>query len=143
MGISKATGQWDGTIKAGKGVMKPANGTEVPFSLGTRFEGQAGSNPEEVIGAALSGCFSMALSLGLEKAGATPRSIRTGADVKLDKDGEGFSITSIHLTTEVEASGIDDAKFQEVAQATKKGCPVAKALAGVKSIELKATLKAV
>lgn len=141
MGISKASGQWDGTIKAGKGAMKPANGAELPFSLGTRFEGQPGTNPEEVIGAALAGCFSMALTLGLEKSGATPRSVRTTADVKLDKDGEGFSITSIALRTEVDAAGIDDAKFQEVAQATKKACPVSKALAGVKSIELTATLK--
>jgi osmotically inducible protein OsmC len=140
MGISKATGQWDGNLKTGKGLMKPAHGGEIPFSLGTRFEGQQGSNPEEVIGAALAGCFSMALSLGLEKAGATPKTIRTSADVKLDKVGDGFEVTAIALTTEVSASGIDDAKFQTVAAEVKKGCPISKALAAVKEISLKATL---
>ena len=92
MGISKASGAWDGDLKSGKGTMTPAHADAIPFSLGSRFEGKQGSNPEEVIGAALSGCFSMALSLGLEKAGATPKTIRTTADVKLDKDGEGFNI---------------------------------------------------
>lgn len=140
MGVSKASAEWSGTLKAGKGTMKPAHADEIPFSLGTRFEGQPGSNPEEVIGAALAGCFSMALSLGLERAGAQPKSIRTSANVKLDKDGEGFTVTSIELTTEVSASGIDAEKFQGVAEATKKACPISKALAAVPSITLKATL---
>ena len=70
MGISKASAKWDGNIKTGKGVMSPAHGGDIPFSLGSRFEGQPGSNPEELLGAALSGCFSMALSLSLEKAGS-------------------------------------------------------------------------
>src|SRR5262249_49367590 len=86
--ISKATAPWEGNIKSGKGVMKAAHAPEIPFSLGTRFEGQPGSNPEEIIGAALAGCFSMALSLGLERAGSPPKTIRTSATVKLDKDGE-------------------------------------------------------
>jgi osmotically inducible protein OsmC len=140
MTISKATAQWDGNLKSGKGVMKPAHASEIPFSVGTRFEGQAGSNPEEVIGAALAGCFSMALSLGLDKAGAPPKSIRTSATVKLEKDGEGFTITEIELTTEVSAPGIDAAKFQGIAEATKKACPVSKALAGVRTITLNAKL---
>ncbi len=140
MSISKASASWEGTLKAGKGTMTPAHAPAIPFSLGTRFEGQPGSNPEEVVGAALAGCFSMALSLGLEKAGATPKSIQTSASVKLDKDGDGFSITSIELTTNVSASGIDDATFQTVAEGTKKACPVSKALAGVGTITLKATL---
>ena len=140
MGISKATAQWDGDIKSGRGVMKPAHAGEIPFTLGSRFEGQPASNPEELVGAALAGCFSMALSLGLEKAGSKPQSIRTSADVKLDKDGEGFTITSIALTTEVQAAGLDDAKFQEIAAATKKACPVSKALGGVASITLQAKL---
>ena len=140
MGISKASAQWDGSIKTGKGTMKPGHVADIPFSMASRFEGAPASNPEEMVGAALAGCFSMALSLGLEKAGATPRSIRTSADVKLDKDGEGFSITSIALTTAVEAAGLDDAKFQAIAEATKKACPVSKALAGVASITLKASL---
>ncbi|NUP05471.1 MAG: OsmC family peroxiredoxin [Polyangiaceae bacterium] len=142
MGISKASAEWNGTLTSGKGVMKPAHAPEVPYSLGSRFEGKPGSNPEELIGASLAGCFSMALSVGLEKAGATPKSIRTTADVKLDKDGEGFTITSIALTTNVVADGIDDATFQTVAEATKKGCPVSKALASVPNLSLKATLGA-
>ncbi len=140
MGTSKASAHWEGTIK-GKGTMKPAHGSEIPFSVATRFEGQPGSNPEEVIGAALAGCFSMALSLGLEQAGATPKNIRTSANVTIDKDGPGFTIKAIALTTEVEASGIDAAKFKEVAEATKKGCPVSKALSSVPSMTLEATLK--
>jgi lipoyl-dependent peroxiredoxin len=111
--------------------MNAAHAAEIPFSFASRFEGQAASNPEELIGAALAGCFSMALSLGLEKAGASPKTIRTSANVKLDKDGDGFTITAIELTTAVEASGLDDAKFQAIANATKKGCPVSKALAAV------------
>jgi osmotically inducible protein OsmC len=140
MGVSRASAEWNGTLKAGKGTMKPDHGGEIPFSLGTRFEGQPGSNPEEVIGAALAGCFSMALSVGLERAGAQPKSIRTSAIVKLGKDGEGFAVTSIELTTEVSASGIDAEKLQAVAEATKKACPISKALAAVPSITLEATL---
>jgi osmotically inducible protein OsmC len=128
MSISKANGTWEGTLKGGKGTMKPENGAEVPFSLGTRFEGQKGSNPEEVIGAALAGCFSMALSLGLEKAGMTPQNIRTSAKVHLEKEGEGFHIPRIELTTEVQATGGDEAKFKAVAEDTKKNCPVSKVL---------------
>jgi osmotically inducible protein OsmC len=140
MAISKASAQWDGTLKAGKGTMKPAHAAEIPFSFGSRFEGQPGSNPEEVIGAALAGCFSMALSVGLEQAGAPPKTIRTSASVKLEKDGEGFSITTIELVTEANVPGLDAAKFQSIAEATKKGCPVSKALAAVGTISLKATL---
>ena len=140
MGTSKASGQWDGTLKAGKGKMKPDHGSEIEFTLASRFEGARASNPEEVLGAALAGCFSMALSLGLEKAGATPQSIRTSADVKLEKDGDGFTITTIALSTEVRAAGLDDAKLQSIAEVTKKNCPVSKALAGVKNVTLHAKL---
>jgi osmotically inducible protein OsmC len=140
MGISKANAQWDGTLKAGKGVMKPAHGGEVSFTAGSRFEGQPASNPEELLGAALAGCFSMALSSNLEKAGATPKTIRTSADVKLEKTEAGFTVTGIELTTQADASGIDAAKFQEVADATKKGCPVSRALGAVGNITLKASL---
>jgi len=141
MGTSKATAQWEGNIKAGKGTMRPAHASEIPFSLGTRFEGQPGSNPEEVIGAALAGCFSMALTGALGRAGVEPKMIRTSANVTIEKDGAGFTIKSIALETECEASGIDAAKFEEVAQETKKQCPVSKALASVPSVTLKATLK--
>jgi osmotically inducible protein OsmC len=141
MGISKASAQWEGSIKSGKGSMKPEHGPEVPFSFASRFEGQPASNPEELVGAALSGCFSMALSLGLEKAGSPPRSIHTSAAVKLERDSEGFSITGIELTVEADVPGLDADRFQALAEATKKACPVSKALAGVRTITLKASLR--
>jgi osmotically inducible protein OsmC len=136
---SKATAQWNGTLKDGRGTMKPENAAEVPFSLATRFEGAKGSNPEEMIGAALAGCFSMALSLSLGQAGATPESIKTSADVKLEKDGPGFKISRIDLVTTATVPGLDAAKFQTIAEETKKGCPVSKALTGT-TITLKASL---
>jgi len=137
---STANATWNGTLKGGSGTMKPGHANEIAFTMGTRFEGQTGSNPEELIGAALAGCFSMALSVGLEKAGAQPSSIRTTAEVKLEKLADGFAITAIHLATEVDASGIDDSAFREVAEATKKACPVSKALAAVDHITLDARL---
>lgn len=140
MSISKGSAQWVGGLRAGKGTMKPAHAAEAGFSLGSRFEGQPASNPEELIGAALSGCFSMALTVGLEKAGYKPESVRTSADVHLDKQGDGFAITSIELTAEATVPGADAAKFQQIAEETKKGCPVSKALAGT-TINLKARLK--
>jgi osmotically inducible protein OsmC len=130
MSISKANGSWEGTLKGGHGTMKGDHTPEIGFSLGTRFEGQAGSNPEEMIGAALAGCFSMALSLGLEQAGMTPQNIRTSAKVHLEKDGGGFQIPRIELTTEVRATGGDAEKFKAVAEETKKQCPVSKVLKG-------------
>ena len=139
MAISKASAVWSGGFKDGKGTMSPAHGGEISFSAGTRFEGQQGSNPEELIGAALCGCFSMALSVGLGKAGLTPKRIHTTADVKLEKIGDAFQITTIDLKTEAEVPGADAAKFEEIAQATKKGCPVSKVLAAAK-IELTAKL---
>ena len=139
MSTSQASARWEGSLKDGRGVMKPANAAEVPFTLGTRFAGEKGSNPEEVIGAALAGCFSMALSASLGKAGVTPRTIQTAAAVQLDKDGDGFKISSIALTTTADVPGIDKAKFDQVAEETKKGCPVSKALAAT-TITLKATL---
>jgi osmotically inducible protein OsmC len=127
---SKANGQWTGTIKEGRGVMTPAHATGIDFSLGSRFEGKPSSNPEELLGAAIAGCFSMALTLALEHAGATPKQVQTSADVKLQKQGEGFAITAIALECTASAGGIDAAKFQTVAEETKKGCPVSKALSG-------------
>jgi osmotically inducible protein OsmC len=128
MAISKASASWDGDFKSGRGTMKPDHAAEIPFTAGTRFEGVSGSNPEELIGAALSGCFSMALSVGLEKAGMKPQSIRTTAKVHLEKGADGFAIQKIELTNETRASGGDAAKFKQVAEDTKKGCPVSKAL---------------
>ena len=131
MSISKASATWEGDLKTGTGAMIPGNSPPVSFSRGTRFEGVKGSNPEELIGAALSGCFSMALSAGLSEARFTPKRIHTSCDVHLDKVEGGFSITKIALRCEADVPGAEDAKFQEIAAATKKGCPVSKALSAV------------
>jgi len=139
MSISKGNAQWDGGFKDGKGSMKPAHAPEALFSAGSRFEGQPGSNPEELIGAALSGCFSMALTVGLEKAGLKPRSVRTSADVQLERGADGFAISAIALTSTADVPGADAAQFQKIAEDTKKGCPVSKALTGTQ-ITLTATL---
>lgn len=139
MATSKGSAQWNGGIKDGKGTMKPAHAPEAQFALGSRFEGAPGSNPEELIGAALAGCFSMALSMSLESAGSKPTSISSSASVHLEKDGAGFTIRKIELSTEVSVAGLDGAKFQAIAAETKKACPVSKALAGT-TIELTAKL---
>jgi len=141
MPISKASASWQGGLKDGKGTMKGAHAPEVLFSAGTRFEGQPGSNPEELIGAALAGCFSMALTVGLEKAGFQPKSVTTSADVKLERLETGFTITAIDLTTKAVVPGIDAARFEQVAEDTKKGCPVSKVLAATK-INLAASVAA-
>src|ERR1700735_593852 len=99
MSISHGKAEWIGGLKDGKGTMKPEHAEQANFSLGSRFEGTPGSNPEEMIGAALSGCFSMALSMSLEMAGMKPANIKTTAAVHLDKDGPGFAIKTIELTT--------------------------------------------
>ena len=129
MGVSKANAEWTGGLKDGKGAMRPAHAGEIGFSLGSRFEGQPASNPEELIGAALAGCYSMALTATLERNGLKPQSVRTSADVTLEKLPDGFSITGIALTTQASVPGADAAKFQQIAEETKKTCPVSKALA--------------
>jgi osmotically inducible protein OsmC len=141
MSISNASATWNGDLKTGKGEMKPANGPVAPFNFKTRFEGEKGTNPEEMVGAALAGCFSMALSLGLATAGATDVKINTEAKVNLEKVEGGFGITTIALMTKVAAKGLDAGKFKTIAEETKKNCPVSKALAGTK-INLEATLNA-
>ena len=130
MSISKASAEWNGSLKRGQGSMKPEHGSAVPFTLSTRFEGAEGSNPEELIGAALAGCFSMALAASLGKEGIEPKMIETKAEVSLGRDEVGFMISKIELTTRVEATGIDAVKFEHVARSTKESCPVSKALLG-------------
>src|SRR5258706_11529805 len=110
MGISKASASWQGGFKDGKGTMKGAHAPEVTFTAGSRFEGVPGSNPEELVGAALAGCFSMALTLALEKAGMKPTSVDSTADVKLEKLEIGQTITSIDLVTKAVVPGADAAK---------------------------------
>lgn len=130
MSISKASAEWTGNLKKGQGSMKPEHGAAVPFSLGTRFEGQQGSNPEEMVGAALAGCFSMALAASLTKEGLEPQKIDTRAQVTLVADEVGFQISKIELFTKVSVAGIDPVKFDHIARSTKESCPVSKALIG-------------
>jgi lipoyl-dependent peroxiredoxin len=131
---------WEGTLKGGKGTMKLGSGAyEGPYSFSSRFEEGKGTNPEELIGAAEAGCFSMALSSNLEKAGHPANTIRTTATVKLEMIDGGPKITSIDLDVQAEVPGIDQAKFNEQAEITKQKCPVSVALAGTK-INLKARL---
>ncbi len=130
--IRTAEALWEGGLKKGKGKMKVGSGAfEGGYSFGSRFEQAKGTNPEELIGAAHAGCFSMALSMILEEAGYTVDRIRTKARVAIDKVGEGFKITTIDLETEGVVPGIDEAVFREKAEAAKKGCPVSMALTGV------------
>ncbi len=131
MATSKATASWDGGLKDGKGTMKPGHGPELAFDAKTRFEGQEGSNPEELIGAALAGCFSMALSADLGRAGHAATSIRTRASVKLEMIDQKPTITAIELSTEAKVPGLDEAKLRAIADETRKTCPVARALASV------------
>lgn len=131
MAIRNADAQWSGGLMDGKGTMKLGSGAfEGPFSFKTRMEEGAGTNPEELIGAAHAGCFSMQLSAMLEHAGFPPERVHTTAKVHLNPDGPGFSITKIELTTEGNVPGMDEAQFIEQAQAAKVSCPVSKALAG-------------
>lgn len=123
---------WDGSIKEGQGTMALGSGAfEGAYSFKSRFEEGTGTNPEELIGAAHAGCFSMALSGALGRAGFEPKKITTTATVKLGQVEGGFKITRVELDTEAEIPGIDDKQFQEVADGAKKGCPVSQALASV------------
>lgn len=140
MPVRNAEAQWNGSLTDGNGTMKLGSGAyEGAYSFRTRMGDEAGTNPEELIGAAHAGCFSMAFSHALGQAGFQPKSIHTKAAVRFDKVESGFSITGIDLTTTAEIPGIDEAKFQELANAAKEGCPVSKALAGTE-INLQATL---
>lgn len=141
MATRTASAVWDGTLKQGKGSMKLGSGAfEGNYSFSSRFEEGTGTNPEELIGAAEAGCYSMALSSNLEKAGHPARRINSTATVKLEMVDGAPRITSIDLKTDADVPGIDAAKFQEIAEQTKKGCPVSVALSGTK-INLNATLK--
>lgn len=138
MPVRSATAEWKGTLKEGTGEMKVGSGAfDVPFSHGTRFGDVPGTNPEELIGAAHAGCFSMFLSALLSKENLPPTRVSTTAKVHLEA---GPTIAKIELTTEAVVPGIEPAKFQELAAAAKAGCPVSKALASVATIELDAKL---
>jgi len=137
MAVRGASAVWKGTLKQGSGRMSLGSGAfDGPFSFGTRFEEVPGTNPEELIGAALAGCFSMFLSALLDKAGTPPASVETSAKVHL---GEGPTVHLIELTTRAVVPGIADAAFQEHVANAKKNCPISKALAGPE-IRVSATL---
>lgn len=125
----KAEATWEGDLRGGRGKIKLGSGAfEGSYSFGTRFEGVPGTNPEELLGAAHAGCFSMALSLFLSNAGHKPTKIETTATVHLTKVGEGFSITGIDLSTRGQVPGISAADFQRMAEDAKANCIVSKAL---------------
>ncbi|WP_413738900.1 OsmC family protein [Sodalis sp. RH21] len=126
----KGQAHWEGDIKRGKGTVSTESGAlqQQPYGFNTRFEGAAGTNPEELIGAAHAACFSMALSLMLGEEGFTPESIDTTADVSLDKVDGGFAITKIALNSTVKLPGVDDAVFDKIIQKAKAGCPVSQLL---------------
>jgi osmotically inducible protein OsmC len=140
MAIRTGQAVWNGDLKSGKGTVKLGSGAfEGAYSFSSRFEEGAGTNPEELIGAAHAGCFSMAFSGALAAAGFTPKRISTTAKVHLTLVEKGFKITLIELVTDAEVPGIDNRQFQELAENSKKTCPVSQALAAIE-IKLEAKL---
>ncbi len=136
-----ASAQWTGDLKAGQGSLRLGSGAfEGKYSFGTRFESAPGTNPEELLGAAHAACFSMALSLGLTQAGHAPVRVQTTATVQLDKVADKMTIVGIALVCEAEVPGVSKEVFQQVAEATKGGCIVSRALASV-PMTLTASLK--
>ncbi len=133
----KATAVWQGGLKDGKGTLTTESKvlSNTPYSFSTRFEGAPGTNPEELLGAAHAGCFSMALSMMLGEAGIKPERIETKAAVTLEKLETGFTITRVHLDVGVRAPGADRAKFDEAAAKAKAGCPLSKVLKAAISME--------
>ena len=121
---------WNGTLHGGGGTLSVESGalSETPYSFNKRFGDEVGTNPEELIGGAHAGCFSMALSAELEKAGMKPERISTTASVTLEKTGDGFSITSVHLDVTAKVPGPDFESFESVANMAKAGCPVSRLL---------------
>ena len=138
MPVRSASATWNGGLKAGKGSFKTESGLAANYNFGSRFGEERASNPEELLAAAEAACYSMALSAALEKNGTPGTSVEAQGKCTIEKLGYGFTITSIALSVRVSAPGLDDATLQKLAEETKKGCPVSRALAGTK-IEVKAT----
>ena len=128
--VKKAWAVWKGSVKEGGGTISTETGVlrEAPYGFKSRFENGKGTNPEELIGAAHAGCFSMALSMMLGMAGLTVEKIETHAAITLDKVADGFEITASHLTVKAKIPGANSAQFQEIAGKAKAGCPVSKLL---------------
>lgn len=132
MNVRHAEAVWNGSLRDGKGTMKLGSGAyEGAYSYASRFEEAKGTNPEELIGAAHAGCFSMAFSADLGKAGFTPEMVHTRAEVTLDRVDGKSRITKIHLDMDAKVPGISPEKFKEIAEGAKQGCPVSAALSGV------------
>jgi osmotically inducible protein OsmC len=141
MPTRSAQARWTGGLKDGSGTMRLGSGAfEGRFSFKSRMEEGTGTNPEELIGAAEAGCFSMAFAGALSEAGHQPQEISTQAKVNFEKTEKGWTITKLELETEGTVPGIDEATFNKIANQAKKGCPVSKALAGTE-IVLHAVLK--
>jgi lipoyl-dependent peroxiredoxin len=138
---TQGTASWDGGIKDGKGAISTKSGalTRYPYGFGSRFEGKPGTNPEELIGAAHAGCFTMALSLILGEANFVADQMDTTAEVTLEKVADGFAITAVHLTLKANIPGIDQSTFEDLSGKAKIGCPVSKLLNA--TITLDATLQ--
>ena len=132
MPTRKASATWTGGLKGGTGSYKGETGIGGAYNFGSRFESGTGSNPEELLAAAEAACFSMALSGTLEKNGTPPTKIETSAACTVEKVGEQMTITKMELRVKGTAPGVDQATFQRLANETKDGCPVSRALAGVK-----------
>jgi lipoyl-dependent peroxiredoxin len=126
----KASAVWKGSLKEGNGTISSESGvlSETPYSFRTRFEDAPGTNPEELVAAAHAACFSMAFSMILGLEGMTPESIATEATVTMEKQGDGFSVTSSHLDVVAKIPGADSGKFQQAAEKAKGGCPISKLL---------------
>ncbi|AKD03376.1 OsmC family peroxiredoxin [Pontibacter korlensis] len=139
----RAEARWNGGLKGGEGEVKSGNGAvQSKYSYASRFgDSNSGTSPEELIGAAHSGCFSMFLSALLEKENLTPEYVETKAVVTLGEQDGAPTVTKIDLTTDVKAQGLGNEKLQQLAQDAKKGCPISKALGAVPEITLQATLK--
>ena len=135
----KAFAAWQGGLKDGKGTLTTESKvlSNTPYSFATRFESSPGTNPEELLGAAHAGCFTMALSHNLGVAGIRPERIDTGATVTLEKQGDGFTIARVHLDVTVKAPGADRAKFNEAAEKAKVNCPLSKVLRAEISMDAK------
>jgi osmotically inducible protein OsmC len=136
-----ASADWDGSLQDGNGTMRMASGAyEGPYSFQSRFQEADGTNPEELIAAAHAGCFSMALSGDLGRAGYEPEHVETTATVHLELEDSGPRIARIVLDTRAKVAGVSDDELREIAAGTKDNCPVSKALAAVETIEVNAEL---
>jgi lipoyl-dependent peroxiredoxin len=141
MPVRTAEAEWNGNLREGQGKVKLGSGAfEGAYSFTSRFEEGRGTNPEELLGAAHAGCFSMALAAGLTLAGHAPTRVHTTARVHLERRGEAFEISRVELQTRARVPGVDEAEFRKQAEAAKKNCPVSRALAGPE-ITLEATLE--